>query len=690
MSNKRIGCENFGKFYTEGKVRNRREWRGVTDTLYDYSRWLHNWITMAKMVSKPRNIKAMFRYRWMANYLAVPMMVDRHTQGLRDEYLRICHLEQDLIIEDVAKLLDGLFRGDRRIGKDKKFSDKVVLVDENEMTAVMMGFPTLKGLSRETPSTYVSVLLNQHAAEHYIDVAQEYGLAGDVCPMPEAEAGVSIDDDAPVLGACAVQCNTTCDGSLLGNGVISKRLELEDGIPVFQLAAPLRHREDDVQDYAAQEIKNAIAFIEEHTGEKWDWKAYFECAERVNYATKCRLEWLEMNKTDYPQVFGSNLALYTETNYMAICGKVPAFREVDRKITQFAERAYRKQKKAANEYRHRAIVWGVQSHFYMDFLVWLLNCWGIVPLTDMLSMVSTRELATTDTPENREQAYYDMAWLTENMIMRNRTHGGYKVLLDELWEFCEQFNADMVILWERVNYATKCRLEWLEMNKTDYPQVFGSNLALYTETNYMAICGKVPAFREVDRKITQFAERAYRKQKKAANEYRHRAIVWGVQSHFYMDFLVWLLNCWGIVPLTDMLSMVSTRELATTDTPENREQAYYDMAWLTENMIMRNRTHGGYKVLLDELWEFCEQFNADMVILWEHMSCKALDGMHGLFEERAREHGIHLVWVTHDLFDPRVISRQGVRQQVNDYMRTVMQEEPVDPSLEILKDEKSW
>ena len=255
----------------------------------------------------------------------------------------------------------------------------------------------------------------------------------------------------------------------------------------------------------------------------------------------------------------------------------------------------------------------------------------------------------------------------------------------EKWDWKAYFECA-----ERVNYATKCRLEWLEMNKTDYPQVFGSNLALYTETNYMAICGKVPAFREADRKITELAERAYSKRKRAANAYRHRAIVWGVQSHFYMDFLVWLLNCWGIVPLTDMLSMVSTRELVTEDTPENREQAYYDMAWLTENMIMRNRTHGGYKVLLDELWEYCEQFNADMVILWEHMSCKALDGMHGLFEERAREHGIHLIWVTHDLFDPRVISRQGVRQQVNDYMRTVMQEEPVDPSLEILKDEKSW
>lgn len=519
---KEIGKDRLGDFYVEGsRVRNRREWRGLRDTLYDYSRWLGIMLTLGKFVIKPRNVKAMFRYRWMANYLAVPMMVDRHTQGLRGEYLRICHIEQDLIIEDVAKLLDSLFRGDRRIGNDEEFSKKVVLVDENEMTAVMMGFPTLKGLSRETPSTYVSVLLNQRAACHYIDVAQQFGLAGDVCPMPEAEAGVSIDDDAPILGACAVQCNTTCDGSMLGNGVISMRLELEDGIPCFELAAPMRHREDDVQEYAAQEIRNAIAFIEEKTGEKWDWDFYFECAKRVNIATKNRLGWLEMNKTDYPQVFGSNLALYTETNYMAICGKVPAFVKADQKITALAERAYKQKKRAAKEYRHRAIVWGVQSHYYMDFLAWLLNCWGIVPLTDMLSMVSTRELVEEDTPENREQAMYDMAWLTENMIMRNRTHGGYKVLLDELWEFCEELNADMVILWE-------------------------------------------------------------------------------------------------------------------------------------------------------------------------HMSCKALDGMHGQFEAKAREHGIHLVWVSHDLFDPRVISRQGVREQINNYMRTVMREEPLDPTLEVLADEESW
>ena len=49
----------------------------------------------------------------------------------------------------------------------------------------------------------------------------------------------------------------------------------------------------------------------------------------------------------------------------------------------------------------------------MDFLVWLLNCWGIVPLTDMLSMDNTDMIAEVDTPENREQAIYDIAKLTE-------------------------------------------------------------------------------------------------------------------------------------------------------------------------------------------------------------------------------------------------------------------------------------
>lgn len=516
-----VGSCQLGKMYSTGKVRKHREWRGVKDTLYDYVRWLGILGILGKFVLHPNNVKGFFRYRWMVNYLAAPMMIDRLTEGFRGPQLRIAHMQFDLIVKEMALSIQDLFRADRRIGNDKKLSDRCVLFDENEMTAIMMGFPTLKGISREIPTLYTANLLNQHSAEHYIDVAQEFGLPGDICPMPEAECGFSIDDDYCVLGKCAVQCNTTCDGSLLGNGVIAKRLEQEDGIPIFQLATPMRHREDDVQDYAAQEIRNAIKFIEDQTGAQWDWDYYFECAKRVNYATQCRLEWLDINKTDYPQMPGMLLTLYNETNYLGVCGKTPIFETIDRKISKMVEDAYK--------------------------------------------------------------------------------------------------NKTMV-----------------------------------------------------------------------AKEYRHRAVVWGVQSQYFFEMLNWLTNCWGILPLTDMLSMVNDKMIADTDTPENRKQAIYDMAWLTENMIMRNRTHGGYRVLLDELWEFCQQFNADVVILWEHMGCKALTGLHGQFEEQARRLGIHLIWVTHDLCDPRIMSRQGIRDQINRYMRTVFREEPLDPSLEYLQDEVSW
>ena len=517
----RKGEKQLGVLYDHGKVRRRREWRGLKDTLYDYTRWLYLLSILAKVIIKPRNVKAMFRYRWFGNYLAVPHMLDKFTIGLRDEALRITHTAMDFVVKDVATCIDNCIRGDRRTGNDVKYSEKSVLWDENAMTAVMMGFPTLNCILREVPTMFSANLLNQNSGLHYLDVAQEFGIPGDVCPMPEAELGVSIDDDFPVLGKCAVQVNTTCDGSLMGNGLIAKRLEREYGIPTFQLVAPMRHKQEDVQKYAANDVKAAIKFIEEQTGEKWDWNAYFECAKRVNNTTRNRVNWLEVNSTPYPQFVGAVFSLYNDTNYMGNCGRYPAFVEIDRKIMKLVQQGYKR-----------------------------------------------------------------------------------KAMM--------------------------------------------------------------------------------------APEYRHRCIVWGVQPQYIIDMLYWMIQCWGVVPLTDMLSMVVSEEIAEEDTPENREQAYYDMAWLTMNMIMRNHTHGGYKVLVDELWEYCEKMNADMVMMWEHMSCKALVGMHGQFEEQARERGIHLVWVCHDLCDPRVYTRQAIRDQFNVYMRTVMREEPLDPSIEVLPDENAW
>ena len=508
-----MGSEKLGKFYNGGKVRRRREWRGIKDTWYDYTRWLFIWKQLLGFIIKPLNIKGCFRYRWMANYLAVPDFLDRHTEGLRGPQLRIAHTEFDLVVEHMCDTISTCFKADARLGNDKELSNKIVVFDENMMTQIMNGFPNLRMVCIEVPPIYTSSTMSQRGVLHYLDASESYGIPNDVCPMPSAEAGVAIEDDYPIIGKCAVQCNTTCDGSLMGNGVEARRFK----IPTHQVAVPMRHTEEGVQDYAAQEILNAIKFIEKQTGETFDWDAYFKSIEVYNEESKQFLEWMELSRSEYPQVIGNNVALYRCVTYQMAGGRDDRFLEADNKITKYMMEGYNKKCLCTPKHRHRAILWGVQAQYYSAFPLWLQNCWGILPLIDMLSLTSTEILSTDD-----------------------------------------------------------------------------------------------------------------------------------------------------------------------------KTQAMYDLAHLYGKMTMRNRSNGGYEVGLNDLWRFCEYFNADMVVMYEHIGCKAMAGFHGLFEEQARERGIHLIWVTHALMDPRKASRRDMRDEVNRYMRSVLREEPLDPSLEDIADENAY
>lgn len=510
---KQINSESLGKFYKGGKTRRRREWRGLVDTWYDYTRWLSNWKQMIKLLLNKQCFKGFFRYRYMQNYLAVPDFIDRHTEGLRGPQLRVAHKEFDFIVAHMCQTMKLIFEADQRIGGDSEKSKKLVILDENMMSQVMNGFPNLQAVCMQIPPIYTASTMQQEGVLYYIDRAQEFGIPGDVCPMPAAELGVALEDDYPICGICALQCNTTCDGSLMGNGIEERRYNL----PTFQIAVPIRYTDATTKDYAAQEIKNAIKFIEEQTGETFDWEHYFKVMKNFN----------------------------KETEY-----------------------------------------------------------------------------------------------------------------------FCD----------------------WLDISRTKYPQVIGNNVALYRDAYYQVAGGRDEAFMHNEKDICDIMMKAYEEKTPVVSQVRHRAILWGVQAQYYSAFPLWLQNCWGIVPLIDMLSLTSTEQYSTTD----KEQAYYDLADLYAKENMRNRSEGGYQVGVEDLWHFCSEFDADVVIMYEHIGCKAMTGYHGLFEQEAQKRGLHLIWVTHGLMDPRKASRQDMRSEVNRYMRTILKEEPIDPSLEEFEDSNAW
>ena len=67
-------------------------------------------------------------------------------------------------------------------------------------------------------------------------------------------------------------------------------------------------------------------------------------------------------------------------------------------------------------------------------------------------------------------------------------------------------------------------------------------------------------------------------------------------------------------------------------------------------------------------------------------------GRTGLIEEEIRKHNdrFHVVWMPHALMDHRIVSPREARSAVNEYMTSVLHEEPVDPSLVDFDDSMGW
>lgn len=502
-------------YYDNHNLLIHREWKGVKDTAYDYYRWLVTWKDMIAMVGKApvSTVKGLWKYRWMSSYLTIPAFVDRHTLGLRGPQLRIAHLHYNMIVKGGTDVINMSFMADEKINPNNKYSKKIVLLDELIPHEVMAGFPNLIAMNTQTMPIFLASMVDQLITPPYLEEVEAYGVPADVCPLPSAEAGVAICDDYPKMGTCMVNCNMPCDGSIMTTSFQDRRFRL----PSFVYCVPLRYNEEDVQDYAAEEVKAMIEFIENQTGEKFDWNAYFTAMHRYNQQLDYELQKWDVNKTPYPQLTGASFWLYR------------------------------------------------LFYFHMS--------------------------------------------------------GGYD-----------------------------------------------------------------PRFLKVDKKVNKIMMKAYEAKTPCSKVMRHRAVVWSCPANYYTSFAAWLENCWGINVVMDMETMISYLKFSEDD----QEQAYHDLAQTYQRVTMRKHTKGGYRNVVDELWRIVEEYNADTVIMYDQISCKGMDGLNGIFDDQARERNVNFIWVKQDLMDPRTISRRDLREQVNKYMTTVLQEEPVDATLVDFEDDLAW
>lgn len=510
--------KGYGDLYIDKTaVYKHREWRGLEDTCVDFAQWCVLWGKLIKwMTAHPvQNVKAILRYRWMFNYLTVPSFYARIMAGLRGAALKGAWGNMNTLATVVTELLDTVFSADANLHpnskKAKALSEKIIQIDELIPAIITKGFPNNKVVLTQMLPAYLPSLINQHSPVHYIGETESYGLPADVCPLPSLEEGVAIDDDYPHIGCCFVSCNMPCDGSIMTSALQDRRIKL----PSMPLNIPLRWHREEVQEYAIEEYKTVIAFLEEHTGEKYDWDALREACEIWNKQTLCKHEKWEMNRTDYAPHTGSTTWLYRIFEYQCACGDKRAL-ENDLKVNEYLK---------------------------------------------------------------------------------------------------EQVAA-----------------------------------------------------------------------KKSLKTVRHRAVIWNTPANMYANFNSWLLSCWGIDSVAEMIDFQGS-ELIDTSTNETMLAGIAKMA---QGATMRVHTKGGYEVILNDLWVKAAQFRADMIIMFDQISCKGVGAINGLFEEGARARGIPLVWVKQDLLDPTTVTRRDIRSTINTFMETVMNETPLDATLVDFDDSESW
>ena len=512
------GEKQLGKLYDKRKMATvRREWRGVKDTGVDFYEWGKMWGMLLATFSKdlvPALMGAV-HYRWMISYFCCHSFMDKNTMGLRGTALKMHHELIYAIFRYVAENLVLLMKSDEKVGNSTELSKKIVLFDEMTMSQIMAGFPDLIGIPYQLMPVFLLSEIDQLACMPYIDAVESYGLPSDTCPVPSSECGAAVIDALPHMGACFISSSMPCDGSVMASSYTSRRYK---DLPTYHLAFPVRYEDESLMDAAVKDIQGCIKFIEDHTGAKWNWDAYFTAMKRFNEETKYELQKWEINQTPNPQLIGPCYELFRKWNYEMDGGLDPRIMKTFYNVDKLMKKAYERK--------------------------------------------------------------------------------------EEPWR------------------------------------------------------GKM----------------------------KYRAIVWSIPAHYYANFSNWFANCWGVDILVEMESLNFTKPLET----EDREEALKDLARLYERMVMRRHTNGGYDHVVTELWRQCELWNVDFVLMYQHVSCKNMATVQGLFEDQARERGIKLLWCSHDLMDPRTVSRKDMRAEVNEFMRTVMKAEPVDPSLLDFEDDTTW
>ncbi len=223
--------------------------------------------------------------------------------------------------------------------------------------------------------------------------------------------------------------------------------------------------------------------------------------------------------------------------------------------------------------------------------------------------------------------------------------------IEELWKFIEEQTGvpfDYQQLCKKLESQNELqRFEWEKWDvaaNTNYYPINGVSQALYRI--YQSQYGDRPIWHETDKKVRKIMEKCVEQRINNFPLTRHRVIAWSCAPLYYSNWCTWAYNCWGLNTIMNMDSLMFDMTLRT----DSYENTLEDMATYHEWAPMRRMAVGGMHHIF-ELWENMERFHCDMVMMYDQLQCKGMQGVHGLFEDEFRASNVHAIWMPHALPD---------------------------------------
>ena len=219
---------------------------------------------------------------------------------------------------------------------------------------------------------------------------------------------------------------------------------------------------------------------------------------------------------------------------------------------------------------------------------------------------------------------------------------------------------------EERNRTKELELELYDMLRAR-PAPLGSDIVVLSN---MLFFGLYPGRPESTRMYEGLLEYARQSQAEggALAEEKHRVLLWNPLTLMFPELFSWAEEKFGAVMIMEMLSFNRHPFIDTSSYDSMLE----GIARIMMQGPMAQHTRGPMEYFFDDLFFIHEHYAIDTIWMAGHVGCKNTQALMGILREKCRERKIPLLVIDYDLGDSRVVSVDGLKQQVTLFMDTVM------------------